>query len=127
MAQKPATMEPDRVLVVDADPTLRGSVAEVLRTGGHVVSEALDDEDALRQVHAGGVTLLVLDLGASDTGFSLLDRIEHPPPVILMSAKRAVKHNDPRVSSLLYKPFDPVLMLETAGEVTRSGRAENGA
>lgn len=49
------------ILVVDDDPTLRRAVSRILRSGGHVVIEAENGEDAIELSKATRPSLMVLD------------------------------------------------------------------
>lgn len=53
---------PRRILVVEDDPGLRETLAEVLRDDGHDVRVAEDGEAALDEVEAWRPELIVLDL-----------------------------------------------------------------
>jgi DNA-binding response OmpR family regulator len=75
------------VLVVDDDDSVRSSCAAVLRVSGFSVEVAEDGDvalDLLRDLDVG-VMLLDLKMPRRD-GFAVLDALDHPPPVVLMSA-----------------------------------------
>lgn len=50
------------ILVVDDDPTVRMIASEILTRAGHEVSEAMDGDDALKQVSEIPFDLVVLDM-----------------------------------------------------------------
>ena len=66
---EPPARRPGTILVVDADPAIRGLIASSLRHLGHRVTEASDSAGAL-QLAAGGETfdLLVTDIHLRSTG-----------------------------------------------------------
>ena len=78
---------PIDVLVVDNDHASRTSFGLILQAAGFVADEADDGFAALerlRSVTVGSV-LLELDLPGLG-GLQLLDKLDNPPPVILMTA-----------------------------------------
>jgi len=52
----------ERILVVDDDPEIRGSVADVLRQAGYDVEEAKDGKKAIKCIDAGSYDLVLTDL-----------------------------------------------------------------
>jgi len=108
-----------RILVVDDDEAVRESTADILEAAGYAVSQSADPDDALRQLRAGDVHLLVLDLGLSTHGgrqprteLDFLDRVEELPPVILLSGSGLPPRADPRVGVFLAKPVAPRRLLD---------------
>jgi len=105
------------VLVVDDEEPIRTSVAEILRTAGYSVAEAVDGQDALDMLESGSVSVLLLDIRMPRrTGIEVLQALDSPPNVILMSAyrfegedKRSVGH---KVFSHLMKPVAPRQLLD---------------
>jgi CheY-like chemotaxis protein len=105
------------VLVVDDEEPVRTSVAEILRAAGYSVAEAVDGQDALDMLESGSVTVLLLDIRMPRrTGIEVLQALDSPPNVILMSAyrfegedKRSVGH---KVFSHLMKPVAPRQLLD---------------
>jgi CheY-like chemotaxis protein len=105
------------VLVVDDEEPIRTSVAEILRTAGYKVAEAVDGQDALDMLESGSVRVLLLDIRMPRrTGIEVLQALDSPPNVILMSAyrfegedKRSVGH---KVFSHLMKPVAPRQLLD---------------
>jgi two-component system C4-dicarboxylate transport response regulator DctD len=101
------------VLVVDGDESVRRSTADILRFGGYRVSEAAGPDEALDLLADGGVGIMLLDIGLSNGNLTrVLDQVESPPPVILLSGSRDVAVADPRVAVLLDKPTPPQRLLE---------------
>lgn len=105
------------VLVVDDEEPVRTSVAEILRSAGYSVAEAVDGQDALEMLESGSVSVLLLDIRMPRrTGIEVLQALDSPPNVILMSAyrfegedKRSVGH---KVFSHLMKPVAPRQLLD---------------
>lgn len=105
------------VLVVDDEEPIRTSVAEILRAAGYSVAEAVDGQDALDMLESGSVSVLLLDIRMPRrTGIEVLQALDAPPNVILMSAyrfegedKRSVGH---KVFSHLMKPVAPRQLLD---------------
>jgi CheY-like chemotaxis protein len=104
------------VLVADDEEPVRTSVAEILRSAGYSVVEAADGQDALDKLESGNVTVLLLDIRMPRrTGIEVLQALDSPPNVILMSTyrferedKRTVGH---KVFSHLMKPVAPRQLL----------------
>ena len=105
------------ILVADDEEPIRTSVAEILRAAGYSVAEAVDGQDALDLLESGSVSVLLLDIRMPRrTGIEVLQALESPPSVILMSAyrfegedKRSVGH---KVFSHLMKPVAPRQLLD---------------
>jgi CheY-like chemotaxis protein len=105
------------VLVADDEEPVRTSVAEILRSAGYSVVEAVDGQDALDVLESGSVSVLLLDIRMPRrTGIEVLQALDSPPNVILMSAyrfegedKRSVGH---KVFSHLMKPVAPRQLLD---------------
>jgi CheY-like chemotaxis protein len=105
------------VLVVDDEEPVRTSVVEILRAAGYKVAEAVDGQDALDMLESGSVSVLLLDIRMPRrTGIEVLQALDSPPNVILMSAyrfegedKRSVGH---KVFSHLMKPVAPRQLLD---------------
>jgi DNA-binding NtrC family response regulator len=80
-----------RVLVVDDEPLIRWSLAEMLVESGHSVIEAADGESAIRALHGDGpFDVVVLDYRLPDSNdLNLLTTVRHQAPqtaVIMMTA-----------------------------------------
>jgi CheY-like chemotaxis protein len=105
------------VLVVDDEETIRTSVAEILRAAGYSVVEAEDGQAALDLLDSGSVTVLLLDIRMPRrNGIEVLEALDSPPNVILMSAfsfegqdKESVGD---KVFSHLRKPVAPRRLLD---------------
>jgi CheY-like chemotaxis protein len=105
------------VLVVDDQEAIRRSVADLLRSAGYNALEAENGERALELLRAHDVSAVVLDVRMPKAdGFAVLDALEHPPPVILMSAFEMGSDDQVRVDTKIFvqlvKPFHPRRLLE---------------
>jgi DNA-binding response OmpR family regulator len=78
------------ILVVQADPALRGAWSESLRAHGHAVLEVGDVTEGVRHAREGGIDAVVLDsLDPARTARALIDELQklpEPPPLILVSS-----------------------------------------
>lgn len=118
----------DTVLVVDDEEDIRQSVAQILEsslTDVDIVT-AVDAEEALRCLEAGGIDLIITDFRMPGMdGLELLRRCsESRPdvPRILMTAfgdlDIAVQAiNDAHVHSFFSKPFEPQEVIDTVWKV----------
>ena len=105
------------VLVVDDQEAIRRSVADLLRSAGYDAAEAENGEQALQVLQERTVSAVVLDVRMPKAdGFAVLDALENPPPVILMSAFEMGSDDqvrvDPKIFVQLVKPFHPRRLLE---------------
>jgi DNA-binding response OmpR family regulator len=101
-----------RILVVDDDAAVQSAVARALRSDGHAVTTASDLAEA-RELVAGGVDMIVLDLRLPD-GFGLdlcreLRRESCNAPILVLTAlsqvARRVEGLDAGADDFLAKPF----------------------
>jgi CheY-like chemotaxis protein len=106
-----------RILVVDDDPLIRSTVAELLADEGYRVYQAGDGAEALRAVQQVVPNAIVLDLMMPVLdGWQFVDRLRSMPdwrdvPVVVMSATHALHESAERlhamgVRAVLAKPFD---------------------
>lgn len=122
----PEDPAPLRVLVVDDEPLMRWSIAEMLRDRHLSVVEAADGAEALRVLSAAEVDAIVLDYRLPDSDdLTLLGRIrEMAPltPVIMISAHSSpdfVAHaRGAGAYAVLEKPFE---MRTLASTIARAG------
>jgi len=89
-------MADKRILVVDDDPIVCGSLGELLRFEGYAVETASDGEEALALLEKDSYNLVIADVSMPGvTGFELLKKAkqEHPlTEVILSTAYGTVEH-----------------------------------
>ena len=100
------------VLVVDDDAAVRSSCTEILRASGFDVEVAEDGEVALSLLDDLDVRLVLLDLKMPRRdGFGVLDALDAPPPVVLISAfplDDSVRNRvGTKISGYLQKPVSP--------------------
>lgn len=106
-----------RVLVVDDDPLIRATVAELLLDEGYAVHQAGDGAEALELVQRFAPNAVVLDLMMPVLdGWAFVDRVRTLPgcedmPIVVMSATHGLHETAERlhamgVRAVVAKPFD---------------------
>ena len=84
-------MSAARVLVVDDDAALRQTVADAVRLGGHVATEARDGAAAIDLVTRESFDLVILDVNMPHVdGFTVLEKLRRRKPelpVIMLTAR----------------------------------------
>lgn len=105
---------PQKILVVDDDPTLRELYDEVLKTAGYSVEFAVDGVEGLQKIRTGGYDLVLLDVMMPRLdGLGLLTKLqtETPkpakPPVIIVWTNLS---HDPAIKEALRKGATNVLI-----------------
>lgn len=113
------------VLLVDDDCDVRCSFAEVLRTAGYRVLEAEDGLSAQERLKSDDVGVVLLDVFMPGLdGLSLLDEIENPPPVALLTAHgydEAIMLRRSKVAMYIQKPIAPLELLEAVARMFSPG------
>ncbi len=101
-----------RVLVVEDEPDLLRTIAQVLREDGYAVDEAADGQEGLFKAKSWDYDAIVLDLLMPKlTGWELLEqlRVTHKTPVLILTARDGVKDRvrglDGGADDYLAKPF----------------------
>lgn len=124
------------VLVVEDDRELRELVRRYLERAGHPVQTTGSGAEALAALDAGGIELVVLDLGLPDVdGLEVLAaaRDARTIPVVVLTAR---SHVEDRIDGLrrgaddyVTKPFSPTeLVLRVEAVLSRArGPAANGS
>lgn len=127
-----ATTPPRRhVLIVDDDRALRHVLASLLADAGHVVEQAGDGHEALRRLEAGGLDVVLLDIGLPGvSGLDVLTRARasaSPPIAIMMTSDdtpetllSAVRRQAWR---FLRKPFAPSAIVEVIDDAVAASAA----
>jgi CheY-like chemotaxis protein len=123
----------DHVLVVEDDPDILSSLVEVLREEGFTVLSAANGYQALEQLAAGPVDLVLLDLMMPVMdGWRFLREAEarYPelrPPVVLLSAVRELDVEAERlgIKSFLQKPFELEKVVRLAHELLAARRGRH--
>jgi DNA-binding response OmpR family regulator len=103
------------VLVVDDDEDVRTSLAEILGNEGLTVGTAHNGREALRVLRSANVGLLLLDLNMPVlSGYAVVDELETPPPIIVLTGQERDEEIDRRSAKLtgfLQKPCEPHRLL----------------
>lgn len=102
------------MLVVDDEPMVRDTLAQILAEDGYVVDVAIDGEDALDKVHAARPDAILLDLmmpGMNGRQFLQAlrnDAVYEDVPVLIMTAVHGLEINLASIgaSEVVEKPFD---------------------
>lgn len=108
-----------RLLLVDDDAGVRGSLHDVLIQEGYQVISAEDGQRALELIASSPIDLVLLDLNMPrKNGWDTFERLsaEHPVvPVILITARpnQLFTAVSAGVGALLEKPLDISVLLET--------------
>jgi CheY-like chemotaxis protein len=110
-------MNAAQVLVVDDNDAIRSSVAELLSSAGYSVAEAFDGNSAIEMLRTTKVGTVVLDIRMpGGGGLAVLEALDDPPPVILMSAFTLDAEDHERVDAKIFvqlvKPFHPRRLLD---------------
>jgi two-component system chemotaxis response regulator CheY len=114
------------VLVVDDDPDVRWTVAEILRSAGFSVAEAEDGEIALGKLRTERYRMILLDMRMPNRdGVSLIQAVGEVPPVIVHSAYSLNADDRERLGSsvvdYLHKPVSPQKLLRAVETVLGPG------
>jgi DNA-binding response OmpR family regulator len=108
-----------RILLVDDDAGVRGSLGDVLVSEGYVVIPANDGQQALELASSTAVDLVLLDLNMPrKNGWETFERLssEHPlVPVIIVTARpnQLFTALGAGVGALLEKPMDIKMLMHT--------------
>jgi two-component system, OmpR family, response regulator MprA len=115
-----------RILVVDDDAAVAGTIARVLRTEGHEVDIAGDGYSALRLARASAYDLVVLDVllpGLDGIGVCRRLREESRVPILMLTAlgetDERVRGLDSGADDYLVKPFAYQELLARARALSR--------
>jgi len=101
-----------RVLVVEDEPDLLRTIAQVLREDGYAVDEAADGQEGLYKATSWTYDAIVLDLLMPKlTGWEVLEKLRrtHTTPVLILTARDGVNDRvrglDSGADDYLAKPF----------------------
>ena len=112
------------VLVVDDDEAVRESLAEIISMAGYLTATACDGLEAFEILSATIVRAMVLDVRMPRLdGLALLDMLDEPPPVILLTAA-TVEGADPTMSKVMWylqKPVPPAHLLDLVASAIGPG------
>jgi len=114
------------VLVVEDDQALRETTVEILQEEGHVVVQAGDGLRALDLLKERDIDVLLLDLGLPRlSGPAVLEALEEPPTVVLVSGFESVEEEEMRrqFGSVLFeclrKPVPPRQLIAVTSAAAR--------
>jgi DNA-binding response OmpR family regulator len=118
-----------RVLIVDDDPDILGSVDLAFRGEGAETFLAADGNSAVLSAESQQPDLVVLDMMLPQrSGFMVMERIaamDDAPPVIMMTANQGRRHmtyaQGLGVSAYLVKPVALKRLLDTAARLLKIG------
>ena len=126
-----------RVLVVEDEPDLLRTIAQVLREDGYAVDEAADGQEGLYKATSWDYDAIVLDLLMPKlTGWQVLEKLRatHKTPVLILTARDGVNDRvrglDGGADDYLAKPFHLVELkarlraLIRVGELTVDTKAK---
>ena len=120
--RSPADHRAVDVLVVDDDDDVRTSTGEIISSGGYTVVEAANGQEALQLLSDMVVGMMLLDIQMPKlNGLALLDRLEDPPPTVILSARdyqKGPRSREAKILLHLQKPTTPQeLLLTVAGAI----------
>lgn len=112
------------VLIVEDEPALRETLKVIFRFHGYETVEAEDGEIAFDILNNRDVDVLILDLHLPKLdGVSLLQRIDPPPPMVIIhsafeffSPDEVGKGIEPKVFRMIRKPIPPPQLLSAVSE-----------
>jgi two-component system, OmpR family, response regulator ResD len=114
------------VLVVDDDQALRETTVEILREEGHVVVQAADGLRALDLLRGCDIDVLLLDIGLPRLdGRGVLEALEDPPTVVVVSGFESVEEEEIRrqfgavLFECLRKPVSPLQLIAVTSAAAR--------
>jgi CheY-like chemotaxis protein len=108
------------VLVVEDDQGVRETTVAILREEGYVVVQAADGADALELLRGHDIDVLLLDLRLPRLdGASVLEALDQPPTVVVVSGFESFEESDMRrrfgsvLFDCLHKPVSPHRLMAT--------------
>jgi CheY-like chemotaxis protein len=114
-----------KLLLVDDDPSLLGTLSDFLGFEGYEVLCASSGEDALVKMRPFQPDLIILDMGMPGMGgVGFLDRITNPDgstlaPVLVLTARASMAEyfGDKQIAGFISKPCDPADLLMEVGQI----------
>ncbi|HAM03450.1 MAG TPA: hypothetical protein DCQ30_14680 [Acidimicrobiaceae bacterium] len=114
------------VLLVEDDEAVRTTFVDILRGAGYTTAEAGDSHAALQQLESLTVRSVLLDVYLPGlSGLWLLDQLEDPPPVVLVTAHDydpEVLARREKVFLYVQKPVVPTELLRVVARSVAAGR-----
>jgi two-component system, OmpR family, response regulator BaeR len=118
------------VMLVDDEPTLRSVLCEYLRFAGHYVVECRDGDEALEQLHASPVDVVVSDvLMPGMDGLALCGAVRASPsladiPFLFVTARNVDPEMQAEMDRIgngsVLKPFEPNDLLKAIDSVVHT-------
>ncbi|MDD0837401.1 response regulator [Curvibacter sp. HBC61] len=115
------------ILIVDDSSSLRQVVNLTLTRAGYQVLEAVDGEDALRQLDGRKINLIVSDVNMPRMdGITFVTRVKQLPrykftPVVMLTTEgQAEKKEQGRAAGAkawIVKPFSPAVLLDAVSKL----------
>jgi len=107
-------MEKVVILIIDDDPSLRKTLADILKFKGYATLAAKDGAEGLACMQENTVALALIDLGLPDiSGFDVLSRIkaDHPSTAVIIltgnaTVESAIEATNRGAFSYLVKPYE---------------------
>jgi len=115
------------ILIAEDHEGTRESLAEIMKTEGHLVLEAQDGQAALGVLSASPVDVLILDLSMPRVdGIELLGNIDPTPPVVVIYSAFAYYTPDEvrsqvgsKVFRALHKPIAPARLVSAVTDAIK--------
>ncbi|GFZ82411.1 hypothetical protein GCM10008018_30410 [Paenibacillus marchantiophytorum] len=120
-----------KILLADDEFALRFLLTETLSDEGYAITEVEDGQQAIEQLEKETFDLIILDYMMPErTGVEVCewlrqsDNVNHQLPVILLTAKALDKDKEKAkaagVTTYIVKPFSPIQLLDTVGQLLKS-------
>jgi PAS domain S-box-containing protein len=124
-----------RILIIDDDPNLRSTLADVLKLRGFELLVAANGEEGLALLGDAPVNLVVIDLGLPDiSGIDLLKRVkaDHPSTEVIVLTGNAtldsvIEATNSGAFSFLIKPYDMEQLLLNIRRAIEKQEAQEAA
>jgi len=116
-----------RVLIADDDDGLRATMTEIVTDAGYAVLQARDGVEGLDVLQHEQVDVLVVDLAMPRmNGVEVVERLDPPPPVVIVCSAFAYFHPDqvrqligPKLFGVLTKPVPPARLVAVIDDAVR--------
>lgn len=127
------SMATGNILLAEDEAALRFLLTETLKDEGYEITEAEDGQQAIDCLQSETFDLIILDYMMPErTGVEVCEWLRSHPnpnaqaPVILLTAKALEKDRERAkaagVTQYIVKPFSPLQLLDTIGDMIRRGK-----